>query len=145
LEVRNPYWGAARWAISPGDAGARYMASDVLICSDSIALGVGLESLFRFLKEAKLNFDDSLSRDAERPGPFLEGGGGNCEVEDALVALDGITMDPGRLWKPDVGRAEDGVLVGGGGGGGGCGKPLPCSCGDELSACVVFWGCCPGE
>jgi hypothetical protein len=35
-----------------------------------------------------------------------------------LVALDGMTMDPGRLWKPDAEREDDGVLVGGGGGGG---------------------------
>jgi hypothetical protein len=91
----------------------------VFICSDSIALGAGLCSLFRFLNEARLNFEDSLSRDADRPGPFLEGGGGNCEEELMLVALDGMTIDPGRLWKPDIGRAEEGVLVGGGGGGGG--------------------------
>jgi hypothetical protein len=36
-----------------------------------------------------------------------------------LVALDGTTMDPGRLAKPETGREEEGVLVGGGGGGGG--------------------------
>jgi hypothetical protein len=41
-----------------------------------------------------------------------------------LVALEGMTMDPGRLWYPDIGRAEDGLLVGGGGGGG-CGNALP--------------------
>jgi hypothetical protein len=42
-------------------------------------------------------------------------------LEVMLVALDGMTRDPGRLGKPDMGRAEDGVLVGGGGGGG-CGN-----------------------
>lgn len=29
-----------------------------------------------------------------------------------------MTMEPGRLWKPDMGRADEGVLVGGGGSGG---------------------------
>ena len=95
------------------------------MCNDSIAFGAGLCSLFRFLNEERLNLEDSLSREADRPGPFREGGGGNCGLDVTLVALWGITMEPGRLWKPDIGLAEDGVLVGGGGGGGGCwGKAL---------------------
>lgn len=93
----------------------------MLICNDSMALGPGLPSRspFRCRNEDKLNFEDSLSRDAERPGPFLAGGGGgNWGFEVMLVALDGTTIDPGRLWKPDMGLADEGVLVGGGGGGG---------------------------
>lgn len=48
-----------------------------------------------------------------------------------LVALDGMTIEPGRLAKPDTGLEEEGVLVGGGGGGG-WGKPWLCICGDEF-------------
>lgn len=76
--MKGSYCEPARWDSSPGDAGARCIASDVLICSDSMALGPGLDSLFRFLKEDRLNFEASLSRDADRPGPFRAGGGGNC-------------------------------------------------------------------
>lgn len=60
------------------------------MCNDSMALGAGLcsRSLFLFLNDERLNFVDSLSRDAERPGPFLEGGGGgNCGFDVTLVAL----------------------------------------------------------
>lgn len=53
------------------------MASEVLICKESIALGPGLCSLLRFRNEARLNLETSLSREADRPGPFLAGGGGN--------------------------------------------------------------------
>jgi hypothetical protein len=60
--------------------------------------GAGLCSGLRFLKDERLNLDDSLSREAERPGPFLGGGGGNCWFGVILVALEGTTMDPGRLW-----------------------------------------------
>ena len=60
---------------------------------------------------------DNLSRDDDRPGGFLEleGGGGKCGLDVTLVALCGIIMDVGRLGKPETGRAEDGVVVGGGG------------------------------
>jgi hypothetical protein len=54
--------------------------------------------LFRFLKEDRLNLEASLSREADRPGPFLGGGGGNCWLAVVLVALDGMTIDWGRLW-----------------------------------------------
>jgi hypothetical protein len=77
-KVVRSYCGVARCASRPGDAGARCIASDVLICNDSMALGPGLCSLFRFRNEDRLNFEASLSRDADRPGPFLAGGGGNC-------------------------------------------------------------------
>lgn len=53
------------------------------------------------------------------------------------MALEGITIDPGRLWKPETGREDDGVLVGGGGGGG-CGNVLAFMCGDELIVCDIF-------
>jgi hypothetical protein len=86
--------------------------------------GAGLCSAFLFRKDERLNFEDSLSRDAERPGPFLGGGGGNCGFDVMLVALEGTTRDPGRLWKPDIGRADEGLLIVGGGGGGGCGNVL---------------------
>lgn len=61
-------------------------------------LGAGLWSLFRFLKDERLNLEVSLSRDADRPVPFLPGGGGNCWFDIILVALEGMTMDVGRLW-----------------------------------------------
>lgn len=77
--VREAYCEAARGATKAGDAGARWIASDVLICRDSMALGAGLLSRSppRFLKEARLNLLASLSREADLPGPFLAGGGGN--------------------------------------------------------------------
>ena len=81
-------------------------------------LGAGLWSLFRFLNDDRLNLEANLSRDADRPGPFLGGGGGNSGFDVMLVALEGMTIDPGRLWYPEMGRADDGVLLGGGGGGG---------------------------
>ena len=62
-----------------------------------MALGAGLWSLCRFLNEDRLNLEASLSRDADRPVPLRDGGGGNCGFEVALVALEGITIDPGRL------------------------------------------------
>jgi len=119
------YCDVARWAIKPGDAGTRMMASEVLMCSESMALGPGLCSLLRFLNEARPSLETSLSREADRPDPCRGGGGGgggggNWALEVMLVALEGITTDAGRLWKPDMGRAEEGVLVGGIGGGGGC-------------------------
>jgi hypothetical protein len=86
-----------------------------------MALGPGLCSLPRFLNDDRLNFEASLSRDADRPGPYLAGGGGgggNCGFNAMLVALEGMTIDAGRLCQPAVGLAEDGVFVGGGGGGG---------------------------
>lgn len=40
-------------------------------------------------------------------------------------------MEPGRLWKPETGREDEGVLVGGGGGGGWFSmKALACAWGD---------------
>jgi len=83
-----------------------------------MALGPGLCSLPRFLKDDRLNFAASLSRDADRPVPFLGGGGGNSGFDAMLVALEGMTIDAGRLCQPDGGRVDDGVVVGGGGGGG---------------------------
>lgn len=92
-----------------------------------------------------------MSRDTDRPVPFLPGGGGNCWFDVMLVALEGMTMEPGRLWYPETGRADDGLLLGGGGGGGGgggCGKVFAESCGDEvllvLMDCEMF-GFWPGE
>lgn len=53
------------------------MASEVLMCRESIALGAGLCSLLRFLNDDKLNLETILSRETDLPGPFLGGGGGN--------------------------------------------------------------------
>jgi hypothetical protein len=61
-------------------------------------LGPGLCSLFRFLKDERLNLEVNLSREEDRPGPFLGGGGGNCWFDIMLVALEGMTIEVGRLW-----------------------------------------------
>ena len=103
----------------PEDAGARKMASDVCMCNDSMEFGEGLcsRSLARFLNEARPNLEDSLSRELDRPGAFLEpeGGGGKCGLAVIVDALGGIAIEVGRLLKPETGRADDGVPVGGGG------------------------------
>ncbi len=82
-----------------------------------MAFGDGLcsRSLARFLNEERPNLEESLSRELDRPGAFLEapGGGGNCGLCVIMDALGGKAIEVGRLWKPDEGLAEDGVLVGG--------------------------------
>lgn len=62
-----------------------------------MALGAGLCSLFRFLNDARLNLEDSLSLDTDRSFPFLGGGGGNCWFDMTLAALEGMIIDVGRL------------------------------------------------
>jgi hypothetical protein len=69
----------------------------VLICRDSIALGAGLESLFRFLKEDRLNLVDSWPRDKDLSLPALTGGGAKWGFADGLVELEGIVIEAGRL------------------------------------------------
>src|SRR4051812_15898883 len=89
----------------PDDGGARKMASDVWICNDSMAFGEGLcsRSFARFLNDERPNLEDSLSRELDRPGVFLEleGGGGNCGLAVAVDALGGIAIEVGLLLKPD--------------------------------------------
>lgn len=63
------------------------MASEVFMRKDSIAVGVGLESAFLFLKADRLNLEWDLSREADRSPGFLGGGGGNWWLEVTLVAL----------------------------------------------------------
>jgi hypothetical protein len=88
------------------------------MCSDSIALGAGLWSLFLLRKLDKLNLFDS-PRDDDRSLPGATGGGANWAFMGAAAEPEGMAIETGRLWKLRAARADEGVPVCGTGGGGG--------------------------
>ena len=88
------------------------------MCSDSIALGAGLWSLFLLRKLDKLNLVDR-PRDEDLSRPGATGGGANWVFTGTAAEPDGMAIETGRLWKLRAARAPVGVLVCGIGGGGG--------------------------